>query len=704
MWCFNHESEDAANETSASLLDIPVSDKINQILIHSRRLLHYKEIEELVFKKYGHRHSASTYLNKSPDVIKLLPGVFIHEDQYNESIKKAFIIQKAAVVKWVAKQVKSKNIPLDVQVVAALLYQSGKIRYFSEKSIESLVVYTAQIDPEIIIVPSPSDSKKRSLTKKDSNNNRQTPETSENVIIETVKVNEKKTVDTNNKPHSQLQTSVYETFSEPPDEVSLKSLPIFYSKKLNNVSIDDLHKNYKAHTLLSDMVLSARTSKALRASGMTKIGEVMLTPAKDTLKYKNFGKKSLKELEDIIKHLVLTEEFNPNIILNDSLDENFCIEYLSYKTLVSSFTKFCIKSQRDQKLITKRLYFHTAKKPTLVHLGNKFDITRERTRQIIKKGFGLMQNKANLDILNDFWDQVEQIIVNGGGVVNLGELAVALQNNYKWSETPNPIALGQLLNLHQPKLNLTGADALIEIDCECLTCDHPSKRFHSLDFEANDSFHVQVLNLKLTKYCQENCTATPVQNFNRAFIDRLIDQTDGQYVIQDDIVLTRNRWLLRYSTDREATMKAVLEKHGHPMHFSAIAKSLRKESLHFSDISKRNTHAALQHYDDFVLIELGTYGLKSWHLSPYRSVSDAIEELLDQSELPLRKTEIIQCLAGEFNEGNVSAALSNRTALFVGIGEGFYDLLRKWRKRSCSDFIDRLPPHTADFTRYLISR
>ncbi|MDM8544077.1 DNA-directed RNA polymerase subunit alpha C-terminal domain-containing protein [Desulfococcaceae bacterium HSG9] len=307
VWCFNHESEDAANESSGSLLDIPVSDKINQVLSHSRRLLHYKEIEELVFKKYGHRHSAGTYLNKSPDVIKLLPGVFIHKDQYSEAIKKAFIIQKAAVVKWVAKQVKSKNTPLDVQVVAALLYQSGKIRYFSEKSIEKLVTYTAQTDPEIIIVSNPSDPKKRSLTKKGSNNNHQTPQVPENTVIAETK--ETKVADTNDRPYFQvrLPETEYETFSAPPDESSINHLPIFSSKTLKNVSANDLHKNYNAGMLISDLSLSVRTLNVLNTFGVKTIGELVLIPGPTLLKQKNFGVKSLNELKNIIKEIILTD-------------------------------------------------------------------------------------------------------------------------------------------------------------------------------------------------------------------------------------------------------------------------------------------------------------------------------------------------------------------------------------------------------------
>ena len=435
VWRLDNKSGNVANASSDSSLNIPLAVKIEQVFNDSRRLLHYKEIEELIFKKYGHRHSVNAYLNKSPDAIKLLPGVFIHKAHYNGLLKKAISIQKVAVVKWVAKQVKSKNNPLDVHLIAALLYKSGKIRYFSKKSIESLVTYTAQSDPDVKIIPSPSNPQKRSLTKKEGNFNNQAPQMS---VTEATK-------DTNDKLCFQIRrlATEYETFSAPPDESSINRLPIFSSKALKNISANDLHKNYsadmlisdlslsvrtsnvlnaagvetigdvmltpgstlldqrnfglksfnelkdiirkvistdthkqpieptslplsdlerlklppdesslnslplfssksidgltidhlhenfKAHTLLADMILSVRTSKILCAARMTTISEVMLTPTHNILRYKNFGRKSLKELKNIIKQLVLSDEFNPNVVFNDSLDENFSIDYSS---------------------------------------------------------------------------------------------------------------------------------------------------------------------------------------------------------------------------------------------------------------------------------------------------------------------------------------------------------------------------------------
>ena len=89
----------------------------------------------------------------------------------------------------------------------------------------------------------------------------------------------------------QPSPSAKEKLSRPPDESSLDLLPIFSSKKLDDVSFDDFHQDFKATTLLSDLVLSVRTRNVLTTLGMQTIGEVMLTSEPSLLKQKNFGRK-----------------------------------------------------------------------------------------------------------------------------------------------------------------------------------------------------------------------------------------------------------------------------------------------------------------------------------------------------------------------------------------------------------------------------
>lgn len=90
-------------------------------------------------------------------------------------------------------------------------------------------------------------------------------------------------------------------------------------------------------------------------------------------------------------------------------------------------------------------------------------------------------------------------------------------------------------------------------------------------------------------------------------------------------------------------------------------------------------------------------------MGDYRSVSTAIDELLDEKGMPLKRQDILHHLQGEFSEFNISTSLTAETR-FTTIGGGFYDRPLNWQQRSCQDFIKLLPESVADLARYLVNR
>lgn len=498
--------------------------------------------------------------------------------------------------------------------------------------------------------------------------------------------------------------SIKDKLANPPDESSLILLPIFSLKNTKEIAVEDLHEGFKGFTKLSDLVLSARAAKVLKKHDMHTIGDVMLTTEATLLKQKNFGRKCLKEIRAIIRNLVLFNRHSSDTFQESRSNHISSIDYSSYRDMIASFVLRCIKSKRDQGLISRRLCFQTEKMPTLEQLGQHFDITRERVRQILKKGYRNLKIKANVNILNSFWERINGLIVSGGGIIDMEELAVILQDEFNWSEPPNSLALGQLLSLWKPELSFACSEDLLTVDCECLSCEHPFKQLLLLDFEEHESFHIQVVGKKFANHCWNKCAAKPVQRFHKAFIRKVIKDASGKYVLHGDLVRDYDKWVVRYGVNMEDVAKYVLEKYGKPMHFSEIAGAVRKENIKFKDISDHNVHAAIIRYKDIEIVKRGTYGLKAWNLGGYRPVSDAIEELLDESGLPLRRMEIIQRLEGEFSEGNISTALASWRNRFVSIGEGFYDRQENWRKCLCNDYIKLLPGTLADFVLYLTSK
>ena len=67
-----------------------------------------------------------------------------------------------------------------------------------------------------------------------------------------------------------------------------------------------LHMRQQLKTKLVDMDLSVRALNCLKAADVETLGELVQYNKNDLLKFRNFGKKSLTELEDLLQTLGLS--------------------------------------------------------------------------------------------------------------------------------------------------------------------------------------------------------------------------------------------------------------------------------------------------------------------------------------------------------------------------------------------------------------
>lgn len=498
----------------------------------------------------------------------------------------------------------------------------------------------------------------------------------------------------------QAPVSTKELLSSPPTKSTIALLPIFSNTRLADVTLKNLHLDFCAEVEFKDIPLSRRISNTLNHQLITMVGEVMLTPYSVLLTWNNFGKKSINELKKIVISLCLTGSYTPQ----DGEGKPIIIDYSSYENMTSSFIAVCIKKKRNQELFQKRFCFQTEKIPTLEELGQAFGITRERVRQIVNKGVRKFKHRVNMDKLEHFWKKIDRVVASGGGVIHLGELPSALQKNFNWPTPPHPLALGQLLNLRGSDSGNKDISNLITADCDCPYCDKVLERINDLDFSENEFYHIEVLALKFKDYCQTHCpNQEPVNTFHKAFIENLINQTDGGLILYEDIVMSRNKWLEKYCNKLADVVCYVLETHGKPMHFSEIANKVRRQNINFKDLSDRNVHASIARYGKIKIVNRGTYGLKSWKFKSYRSVSTAVEEFIDDKGLPQRRQNIIKHLVGEFTDTNITASLMVETR-FKSIGDGIYDRQKNWRERTLDSLIALLPDPVMEFAQYLTGR
>ena len=84
-------------------------------------------------------------------------------------------------------------------------------------------------------------------------------------------------------------------------------------EKRNDEEFDEssLHMRQLLKTKLVDMDLSVRALNCLKAADVETLGELVSFNKNDLLKFRNFGKKSLTELEDLVQAKTL--QFGMNV-------------------------------------------------------------------------------------------------------------------------------------------------------------------------------------------------------------------------------------------------------------------------------------------------------------------------------------------------------------------------------------------------------
>jgi DNA-directed RNA polymerase subunit alpha len=82
------------------------------------------------------------------------------------------------------------------------------------------------------------------------------------------------------------------------------------TKQEETISEGDLHMRQLLKTRLVDMDLSVRALNCLKAADVETLADLVSFNKNDLLKFRNFGKKSLTELEELVQSKQLTFGMN----------------------------------------------------------------------------------------------------------------------------------------------------------------------------------------------------------------------------------------------------------------------------------------------------------------------------------------------------------------------------------------------------------
>jgi hypothetical protein len=295
-----------------------------------------------------------------------------------------------------------------------------------------------------------------------------------------------------------------------------------------------------------------------------------------------------------------------------------------YKNAVEQILKE-LRRDRDRQIIARRFGFGMSRRQTLEKIGNDFDITRERVRQIEKAAIAKMRASGSAEIAHA-GELLRTIVMAQGGIMPTADVAGAL--GAADTDVPYIVFL-----------------ALLSTGIELIDEDDDLRQAVSLAPIYARSQVTQLLT-EITGTIKDYGKPITLAKLAAKIPSELDNLTLEQLMrVSKRLAYFDGKWGL--VTWPEVNPKSirdktylVLSRHGRPLHFSEIAKHVRNLGATKRDVTIQAVHNELIKDNRFILIGRGIYALAEWGYTP-GTVAEIIASVL-REEQPLHKDEIVR--------------------------------------------------------------
>ncbi len=333
-----------------------------------------------------------------------------------------------------------------------------------------------------------------------------------------------------------------------------------------------------------------------------------------------------------------------------------------YSKICSSFLKGL--SQRTTNVIERRFGLKGGKRETLEAIGESYDLTRERVRQIEEEGFSKISSriKEHKDVFQNFKKVLKSFgnlkkektffdSLVGEKSQNYAFFLLTINNDFqRVSEDKNLYSFWTI-----DKNSVISAKKIIKETINCLGKQKEPVASEKL-FSIQGKNLLKSLNGKLNK------------NIFRSYLEiskEIQKSPAGLYGLKN--------WLEINPRGIKDRAYLVLKEEKAPLHFKKVATGIEK--LPFPSPKKVHTatvHNELIKDERFVLVGRGLYALKEWGYGP-GAVKDVIIKILKESKKPLLKKEISERVLKErFVKENTVLLNLNDKGYFSKTSDGKY--------------------------------
>lgn len=331
---------------------------------------------------------------------------------------------------------------------------------------------------------------------------------------------------------------------------------------------------------------------------------------------------------------------------------------------------FMVLTEKERNVITKRFALDGKMRETLESIGQKFNVTRERIRQIESIALSKLRRTVASTKLKQVNEIAKGIITRHGGVV--------------LEETMISEVLNAIHSVSDIDGNIIRLSLAVDQDVAKQERTHQFKPFwHSTKLPISDVSTIADKAVAILEKQKEVSNENEIVNLIRAAVvnkgRNYKNETIASVLPLDHRTKkTESGWGLmtwRHINPRSIRDKAliIMQESQKPMHFVEIANAIADYGFDKKVVTVQAVHNELIRDENFVLIGRGLYALKEWGYSE-GTVSEIIENLLQQKS-PLSKEEIIRGVLKErqVKKGTISLNLQ-KCPWFVRVGRAVYTL------------------------------
>ncbi|MAU00655.1 MAG: hypothetical protein CL608_26215 [Anaerolineaceae bacterium] len=315
------------------------------------------------------------------------------------------------------------------------------------------------------------------------------------------------------------------------------------------------------------------------------------------------------------------------------------LEYLVENLLTKEMSDL-----RWRKIIRLRFGLDGNRTRTLKEIGEQFELTRERIRQLEKRALQHLKRATRSEPINSLYLLIENEMNVSGGIIAISQIRDFVEGVMEIGEIDAESAIIFLLKLRPKTFHELKKSKLWGRDNDLLS--HVVAVTNELE-TILQSHYAPLTTGELTDRLKHSDLGPEHQTSKLQFSTKFVGAcllTDNRFALQDDTHWGHVRW----KKSRIDELVRALRKIGEPVHFTEIARIANEMLPSEQQGSVHSIHSQLGHHTDlFVWVGHGKFGLVEWGLKRPRFYADIAEDVLSQNEKPMTAEDVFERVNAE---------------------------------------------------------